>query len=748
MTNSNKFTNELTLEIIRQLPKAELHCHLDGFVRPQTVIELAAEQGLKLPTTDIKELSEMMTVPLDCPNLVQYLKCFDIVLPVMQQPYAITRIFYEACEDAVKDGIKYIELRFAPALHTQNGHSYSQIIEAAIDGVNMAQKKLPITPRIICCAMRQMSPDVNKEIAEICWRFRHQSVVGFDLAGPEDGFPPDKHAEAFRIIREKSLSVTIHAGEAKGAKSIKLALHCNAHRIGHGTRIFEDEKVLQEVIDRRVPLECCVTSNIQTKAVKTLAEHPIQKLFNLGVITVPCTDNPTVSGVTLSGEYFTLYKQFGFKINDILRMMDYGFSSAFVSESVRKRMRIDAFVQSMKVLIENHIDVSSVFQNEKYFYKIGLTVPPIFEPPVRQPPLTLALIQQLPKCDLDCRLIGSVPVPLLFKFYTELPPEKRKKLPQFSSPNELETFLHSEDNTENGSVAKRIGIKLLQTEANLRTALHGIFEEAYADNIIYMEVTISPIYHTRRGLTEDQVCEIAIDEAQKFDGKTEIRYVINANIATLTPLEVDQLAKLAVKYRCSDKYKKGVVGFATTSQEITEDTMRFYQQTFSYLREQFMPVTMFTGEGCINSVPCSLVRGGARRISGGFRLTEREAILNDVTSHNVSVLCRPSERFNKASGWKKSPVRFFFDLGVRVAYCSIHHALSGETRSQQLLHIAETSGLDAVSMLQIIDNTFVSMFLHYDQAQKFRAYFWEKAQTIMKDCGFERCFNYSYFIQK
>lgn len=743
-----ELTKELTLEIIRQLPKAELHCHLDGFVRPQTVIDLAAEQGITLPTTNVEELSKMMTVPIDCPNLVQYLKCFDIVLPVMQQPYAITRIFYEACEDAVKDGIRYIEIRFAPALHTQNGHSYSQILGAAIDGVNMAQKRLPITPRIICCAMRQMSPDVNREIAEICWRFRHQFVVGFDLAGPEDGFPPDKHYEAFRIIREKSLSVTIHAGEAKGAKSIKLALHCNAHRIGHGTRIFEDEKVLQEVIDRRVPLECCVTSNIQTKAVKTLAEHPIKKLFNLGVKTVPCTDNPTVSGVTLSGEYFTLYKQFDFKISDILRMMDYGFNSAFVSESVRKRMRIDAFVQSMKVLINNHVDISSILENAKHYYKIGLTVPPCFHPPIRQPPLTLALIQQLPKCDLDCRLIGSIPIPILYKFYTELPPEKQAKLPRFSSPTDLEKFFHSESKTEFGTDAKKLGIKLLQTEENIRAALRGIFEDAYTDNIIYLEVTVSPIYHTKKGLTEDQFCEIIIDEAQKVEGKVEVRYVINANISTLAPIEVDKLARLAVKYRCSAKYKKGVVGFATTSQEITEDSMRFYQQTFTYLREEFMPVTMFTGEGCLDSVPCSLVRGGARRISGGFRLTEKEAILNDVTSHNVSVLCRPSERFNKAAGWKKSPVRFFFDLGVRVAFCSIHNALEKGTRSQQLLRIAESSGLDAVSMLQIIDNTFVSMLLHYDEVEKFRSIFWKKAETVMKDCGFERIFNYSYFIEK
>lgn len=740
---------ELTLDIIRQLPKAELHCHLDGFCRPQTVIELAVQQGVELPTTNVEELSKMMTVPLNCPNLVQYLTCFDIVLPVMQYPYAITRIFYEACEDAVKDGISYLELRFAPALHTKNGYSYSQIIEAAIDGVNMAQKKLPITPRIICCAMRQMSPEINKEIAEICWRFRHEFVVGFDLAGPEDGFPPDKHAEAFRLIREKSLSVTIHAGEAQGAKSIQLALNCNAHRIGHGTRIFENEKVLQEVIDRRVPLEICVTSNIQTKAVQTLDEHPVKRLFDRGVITVPCTDNPTVSGVTLSEEYYTIYKKFNFKICDILKMMDYGFKSAFVSEEMKKRMRIDAFVKSIQILLKNKVDISPILNDRVYYYKLGLTIPPEFKPPIRNPALTLALVQQLPKCDIDCRFIGSVPTPLLYQFYTELPEKSRKKLPVFNNSNEIQKYLLSDENTDYGKGGKYLSMKLLQNERNIRMALHGIFDEAYADNVVYMELTISPTYHLKHGLTMDQFVEIAIDEAMKFDGKIEIRYVINANINQLNPVQIHQLAELAVKYRSSDKYPKGVVGFATTTKEITESTMQFYEKTFHYLREEFMPVSMFAGENELNSVPCSLVRGHARRISGGFKLSEKESVLNDITSHNIAVLTRISKRFNKASsGWVRTPIRFFYDLGVRVAFCSIHHSLSGLSRSQQLMQMAELSGFDTFSILQILDNSFSAMFLHYDEVQKFREEFWQKAKAILEDCGFTRFFNYSFFIDQ
>ena len=734
-------TTKLTLDIIRQLPKAELHCHLDGFCRPQTVIELAAEQGVELPTTDPSELSRLMTAPKDCPDLVTYLTCFDTVLPVMQQPYAITRIFYEACEDAVKDGITYLELRFAPALHTKNGHSYSQILEAAIDGVIMAQKRLPITPRIICCAMRQMSPDVNREIAEVCWRFRHQFVVGFDLAGPEDGFPPDKHAEAFTIIREKSLSVTIHAGEATGAKSVELALHCNAHRIGHGTRIVEDQRVLQEAIDRRVPLECCVTSNIQTKAVKKLQDHPIRKLFDMGVLTVPCTDNPTVSGCTLSEEYLQLQDTFNFSPAELIRLADYGFRSAFVSESVKKRLRIEALVKSISVLKANGIDISDLIKDASYYARLGVTIPPRFVAPPNDPPLTLALIQQLPKCDLDCRLIGSVPIPLLYQLYIEYPEEKRKKLPKFNNPNEMKDYILSPDDSPLRSRAKNLATKLLQTERSLRIGLRGIIEEAYADNIVYLEVTVSPIYHTKFNLTMENVMDTLIDEAKKFD-KIQVRFVINANVQNLTPLDIRKLAELTVKY-----YEKGVVGFATTTQEISESNMRYYQETFTYLRDNFVPVTMFAGESSVDSVPCALVRGGARRISGGFKLTEVESILNDVTSHNVGVLIHLSQRFNQAAGWKKTPVRFFFDLGVRVAFCSIHHSFTGQTRSQQLMQIAEESGLDTYSILAIIDNSFVSMFLHYQDTKKFRSLFWEKTESILKEFGFHGTFNYSFFAE-
>lgn len=734
--------NKLSLDIIRQLPKAELHCHLDGFCRPQTVIELAKEQNVELPTYDPKELSQLMTAPMDCPDLVTYLKCFDIVLKVMQHPYAITRILYEACEDAYKDGITYLELRFAPALHTGNGHSYSQILEAAIDGCVMAEEKLEITPRIICCAMRHMSPQVNKEVAEICWRYRHRYVVGFDLAGPESGFPPQKHVEAFREIRLKSISVTIHAGEAWGADSVQQALACSANRIGHGTRIVEDERVLNEVIDRRIPLECCVSSNVQTKAVKNLKDHPIKTLFEKGTIVVPCTDNPTVSGVTLSGEYYMLQEEFGFSVGQIMKMLDYGFRSAFVPEGMRKRLRIEAFIKSMKILQQNNIDISEIKAFEKYYFQLGLTVPPRFEPPVQNPPLTLALLQELPKCDLDCRLIGSVPLSILYKFYCESTEEEKKKLPTFANKEEFTKYFMREEDAKYHAEGKRLSVKLLQKEENIREGVHGILLEAFVDNVVYMEITVSPLLHCKL-MTKEQFLDTVLDEIKKFTSKKpmKVNVVINANVANLNPLKVQQCAELCVAYK-----GRGVVGFSTTTLEIDEDKMRYFEDTFKYLQNNFVPVTVFAGETNSESVPIALVRGNARRISGAFKIASSESLLTDVTSHNTTILVSLSRRFDEAAGgWFKSPVRSFFDFGVKMAMCSIHYAFNNMSRSQQLFEIAEKSGFDALSILSIIDNSFGAAFIPHSETKKLQDEFWIKSDEILIENGYKRLMNYTYF---
>jgi adenosine deaminase len=734
--------SSLTLEIIRELPKAELHCHLDGFVRPATVIALAREQGVALPTFDLDDLKKLIVCPMDCPDLVTYLQCFDIVLKVMQQPYAITRVLFEACEDAVRDGITYIELRFAPALHTKNNHSYSQILEAAIQGCLLAAQRLPITPRIICCAMRHMNPEVNAEIAEICWRYRHSYVVGFDLAGPESGFPPHKHVKAFRTVRRKSLSVTIHAGEAYGARSVKLALQCSAQRIGHGTRIFEDPRVLAEVVDRRIPLEICVSSNLQTKAIQKLEDHPVKRLFDLGARTVPCTDNPTVSGVTLSGEYLILHQQFGFGVPDLLKLIDFGFRSAFVDESMKTRLRIEAFLKAVKVLEKHGIDLRGQL-NELYYGRLGLTVPPVFHPPVKIPPLPLPVLQLLPKADLDCRLLGSIPMPVMHKLYSELPEDERKALPALATFKDFATFLADGKSRLLRSDLKNFAISLLQTEENLRQAVRALLYEAFVDNVVYLELTVCPLYHTRKKLTMENVMDYLLDECEKFKvgHPLSVGIVINANVEKLNPLDVHQLASLAVAY-----HGRGVVGFATTTAEIGVAHMRFFEASFDYLSENFVPVTMFAGDTDPDSVPCALSRGQARRISGGFKITKSESLLSDVTSHNTAVLISQSPLENDTvHGWKRSVVRYFTDFGVKLAFCTIHHTFSGMSRSQQLFLIGEQAGFDALGLLQFIDRTFTAALLPYKDRVALQEAFWKKSQEILSDYGFPHTIDYTYF---
>lgn len=733
----------LSLDIIRQLPKAELHCHLDGFCRPTTIVELAHEQGVKLPTEDLEELKKILTAPFDCPDLPTYLRCFDAPLDVMQFPYAITRIFYEACEDAVKDGITYLELRFAPALHTRNGHTYSQILQAAIDGVNMAQMKLPITVRIICCAMRMMSPEVNKQVADVCWRFRHSGVVAFDLAGPEYGFPPQKHIAAFRTIREKSVGVTIHAGEAFGAKSVELALACNANRIGHGTRVVEDEKVLQQVIDRRVPLEMCVTSNCQTKAVQKLEDHPIKKLFERGVITVPCTDNPTVSGCTLSGEYFMLQEKFHFNVEELIRMMDYGFRSAFVDENLKRRLRIEAITKSLKVLKENNIDISPIIANAYYYTPLGISIPNKFTNPCKIPEITLDIVKSLKKADTDTRFIGSVPLKTLYKFYEAVPEEQ--KLIKLGNFDEFVAFFTSK-NDQNHLKAKEIACSLLQTEENIRLAAKGILQDALQDNVEYLEITVAPARHTRKGLQYSQVIDFISDEITKFTAVNNItaNLVLSININKDSPLVAQRIAELCVQYK-----DKNVVGFATNTQELDEQTMPFFQPTFDYLRENFISVSMFAGEKSQKSIPIAIVRGNARRISGAFQVAESCSLLSEITSNGINVLCAQTPRMAAAVDkvFASNPIRSFFDFGVKVAYCSIHNSFSGMTRSEKIFETCKDAGLDTLDLLKMMSYTYGSMFRHYDEIKKFQNNFWLDATKQLKEKGFTRFLNPQYFTE-
>jgi adenosine deaminase len=436
-----------------------------------------------------------------------------------------------------------------------------------------------------------------------------------------------------------------------------------------------------------------------------------------------------------------LHNKFGFTVPDVLRLIDYGFRAAFVDEGMRKRLRIEAFLKATRILSDEGIDLSGI--SGTYYAGLGVTFPPRFLPPVANPRMTIALVAQLPKCDLDCRLIGSVPLSLLYRFYTDLPEENRNELPSCSSLEEFTAYCLRECDRCMRTEAKNLATALLQTEPNLRAATHAILYEAFVDKVLYLELTVCPTGHTRRGLTPEMVLDVVLDEIGKFKKKHDIRVslVINANIAKSSPLDVHRLAELAVAY-----HGRGVVGFATTTAEISVAEMRFFEQTFAYLSDNFVPVTIFAGETAPESVSSALVRGHARRISGGFQITQNESLLNDVISHNIAVLISRSKRMEAAMpGWKGSPVRFFTDFGVNLAFCSIHHGFANMSRSEQLFQLAEQAGFGAGALLKLIAQTFSAAFIPHKEVTAYQERFWKEASAVLSDCGFSAAVEYVYF---
>ncbi len=325
---------------VRQAPKVLLHDHLDGSMRPETVIELAKEQGYdKLPTTDVDDLAKWFTRGADRRNLELYLETFAHTVGVTQTRDGLMRAAAEAAEDMAADGIVYAEVRFAPEQHTEQGLTLDEVVEAVLDGFRIGSADKPITIGLLCTAMRHAAR--SYEIAELAIRHRENGSVGFDIAGAEAGHPPTRHLDAFQLCMRENFPITIHAGEAFGLPSIAEALnYCGAERLGHGVRIVDDIEVDGDgqatlgrlaawVRDRRVPLEMCPTSNVNTGAAPSIAEHPIGLLRRLRFRVTVNTDNRLMSDVTLSDEFLKLSEAFGYDLDDMEWLTLNAMKSAF-----------------------------------------------------------------------------------------------------------------------------------------------------------------------------------------------------------------------------------------------------------------------------------------------------------------------------------------------------------------------------------------------------------------------------------
>src|ERR1700691_65087 len=321
----------LTLDVIRQAPKVLLHEHLDGGLRPETVIELARDVDYRaLPTQDPEELRRWFVADASGGDLVRYLEGFAHTTALMQTREQIERVAAESAIARARDGVVYAEVRFAPEQHLDGGLTLHEIVRAALDGFALGVKEAAneghrIIVRTILSAMRQAA--LSETIAQLAVDFRDEGVCGFDIAGPEDGFPPTKHLRAFHLIQREDFHLTIHAGEAFGLPSIWEAVQfCDAERLGHGVRIVDDIKevdgqhqlgrLANYIRDRRIPLEVCPTSNVHTGAALSIAEHPVDLLKRLRFRVTVNTDNRLMSGITLSGEFKACAAAFGWNLAD------------------------------------------------------------------------------------------------------------------------------------------------------------------------------------------------------------------------------------------------------------------------------------------------------------------------------------------------------------------------------------------------------------------------------------------------
>lgn len=331
------FSNKL-----RELPKAELHCHLDGSLRPETLLELGREYRVDMPARTPEKLADFMRVD-DAEHLEDYLRRFDITISVMQTADSLERIAYELAEDSAREGVRYIEVRNAPLLNVAQGLTLAEAVEAPIRGLRRAEKDFGIVGRFIICSLRNLPVETSMEMARLAVDFRNDGVVAFDLAGGEKGNPASAHAAAFAYARENNLAVTVHAGEGDGADSVRQAVHiCGANRLGHGTRLIEDPELTQYVNDRRIALEICLTSNVQTRVTESYAAHPLREFFDRGVNVTLNTDNRLMSGTTLTGEYVFAAEHLGFTMDELAGIALNGFESAFLPWEERLMLIEDA----------------------------------------------------------------------------------------------------------------------------------------------------------------------------------------------------------------------------------------------------------------------------------------------------------------------------------------------------------------------------------------------------------------------
>ncbi len=347
-------------EFFYNLPKTDLHVHLDGSMRLLSILDLAQKGGVDLGADTEDALAALIGIGKVHNSLDEYLRGFNITLKVLQTEEGLHRAAYELAEDAHRENIEYLEVRFSPILHTQKRLATTVIMESVLSGLRDANRDFGIHSGVIVCGIRNMSPEISLRLAELSVAFKNRGVVGFDLAGSEHNYPAKDHLEAFSRILSNNVNVTIHAGEAYGPDSIHQALHyCGAHRLGHGTRLRENGDLLNYVNDHRIPMEMCVSSNIQTRAVKSIEEHPIKFYLDLGLRVTINTDNRLITDTSMTDEYYLIAKQFELTPRNIMDLVMNGVKSSFIPYEYKKDLIIRTKNRVKQLLVDYALSQTS-----------------------------------------------------------------------------------------------------------------------------------------------------------------------------------------------------------------------------------------------------------------------------------------------------------------------------------------------------------------------------------------------------
>lgn len=323
-----------------KMPKIDLHCHLDGSVRPETLLELGIRKGVRAAETSLELLRAEARVPENCSSLVEYLQRFDLPLAVMQERESLVRIAGEFMEDCRKDGLEYVEVRFAPVLHTQEALSFEAVLDAVLEGLSAGSAKTELPFGLIMCCMRHMPPEQALAHVRRTLPFIGQGVVGVDLAGDEAHFPPALHREAFELARSHDLNITIHAGETGSAENVADSISLlYAQRIGHGTASWKSPEVIALLKEKQIVLEMCPTSNLHTKAIGSLGEHPAKSYLDQGLAVTLNTDNRTVSDITSTQEFQRVAHALSFSETDLKKLYMNAVQGAFVGTALKEKLR-------------------------------------------------------------------------------------------------------------------------------------------------------------------------------------------------------------------------------------------------------------------------------------------------------------------------------------------------------------------------------------------------------------------------